>query len=353
MAMLKGLILAGAYTDEDDLVYRLHGRSRYAIQLANRALVRYSAEALVGCGVREVAVAVSPATGRDVRELIGDGASFGARFTYLELSESATAVETLLAARGQLGEHALVVHSGDAIMTDGLALALDEFTRRRPDVLLLSEASHSYPEVALAGVRGRERGPGSLVGLDHVAPAAIISSAALRHLDGFEADTPTIGGTVAALAESGMNVAGRSLERCWCYAGDCGHLLEANRMILDQIPHMPVEAELDEVRLEGRVAIHPAARLERTTVRGPVVIGGGVVLRDTFVGPYSSIGAGVQMEGAEIEHSIVLERATIRNLGQRIETSVIGAEAEISRDFGIPTAVRLNVGRRSAVTLAF
>src|SRR5579859_5419955 len=348
MPTLKGLILATACTEEDDLVYRLHGRSRYAMQLANRALVRYSAETLIGCGINEVAVAVSPATADDVRALIGDGSSFGASFVFLELSQSATAAETLLAARAQLGEHGLVVHSGDAVMTGGLAAAVEQFERTRPDVLLLSEPSHSYPDVVLAGVRGPTREEHRLDGLDHVAPAAILSADALRELDGFEADTPTIGGTVAALAESGVNVAGTSIEGCWCYAGDTTHILEANRMILDQIPHMPVEAELDSVRIEGRVAIHHDARLERTTVRGPAVIGGGAVVVDTFVGPYSSIGAGVQLDGAEIEHSIVLERASVRHLGQRIEASVIGVEAEICRDFGMPTAVRLNVGRRSS-----
>jgi|SRR5579884_102234 len=352
MASLKGLILATTCTEEDDLVYRLQGRSRYAMQLANRALVRYAAEALIACGVEEVAVAVSPRTADDVRALIGDGSSFGSAFRYLDLPQGVTAADTLVAAREALGEHPLVVHSGDAVMTGGLEAAVERFQRTQPDVLLLSEPSRSYPEVALAGVRGPTREEGRLAGLDHVAPAAIISVVALDELDGFAADTSTIGGTVAALAESGVRVSGTSLEGCWCYAGEAAHLLEANRMILDQIPHMPVEAELESVRIEGRVAIHPDARLERTTVRGPAVIGGGAVLSDTFVGPYSSIGAGVQLEGAEIEHSIVLERATIRHLGQRIEASVIGAEADICRDFGMPTSLRLTVGRRSSVTLA-
>lgn len=349
---MKGLILAVTCSEDDDLVYRLHGRSRYAMQLANRALVRYAAEALVGCGVTELGIAVSSATSTDVRALLGQGSSFGARFTYLELNADATAVEMLVAAQEELGDDPLIVHSGDAIMTAGLGSALSEFDRARPDVLLLSKSSESYPELALAGVRGISRGSPGLDGLDHMAPAAIISGEALRELEGFEADTPTIGGTVAALAESGVRVASRSLEGCWCYSGDSDALLEANRMILDELPHMPVEAEMEHVRIEGRVAIHPDARLERTTVRGPAVIGGRAELVDTFVGPYSSIGAGVHLDGAEIEHSIVLERASIRNVGQRVEASVIGVEADISRDFGMPSAVRLNVGRRSSVTLA-
>ena len=122
-------------------------------------------------------------------------------------------------------------------------------------------------------------------------------------------------------------------------------------MILDELPHQPIEGELEGVRIEGRVAIHPSARLERTTVRGPAVIGGGADLTDTFIGPYTSIGPDARLEGAEIDHSIVLAGASIRHVGHRIEASVIGAGAEVARDYGMPTAVRLQVGRRSAVML--
>jgi glucose-1-phosphate thymidylyltransferase len=352
MAMLKGLILAATLNDEDDLVHRLRGRSRYAMPLANRALVRYGAEALVAAGVTEVAVAVSSGTAEDVRSLLGDGPAFGIRFAYIELSESATVVEALSAARERLGDHPIVVHSGDAVVSTGLQGPIADFNEARPDVLLLSAASHWNPQPALVGVRGPVQGSGRFAELEHVAPAAIVSAEALRGLEGFEAETSTLGGTVAALAESGVSVAGRSLEGCWCYAGDFDHLLEGNRMILDELPHTPIETDYSSVRIEGRVAIHPDAKLERVTIRGPATIAGGTEVMDTFIGPYTSIGSGACLEGAEIDHSIVLEGARISHLGHRLEASVIGAGAQISRDFGMPSSVRLNVGRGSEVNLA-
>ena len=123
-------------------------------------------------------------------------------------------------------------------------------------------------------------------------------------------------------------------------------------MILDGLTHSPPEVDLDSVRIEGRVAIHRTAQIERTTIRGPAVIGGGAEISDTFIGPYSAIGPGARLDGAEVEHSIVLASACIRHVGHRIEASVIGAEAEIDHDFGVPSAVRLHVGRRSSVTLS-
>ena len=352
MAMLNGLILASASSEEDDLAYRLQGRSRYALPLANRVLVRYAAEALVAVGVQDVAVVVSEATAHDVADLIGDGSRFGARFQYLEMDHPATTLQMLTKARNELGSKPLIVHPGDALLTGGLRPVVADFEREQPDVLLVSERSHSYPEALRAGVRGTDQREQRMEGLDHVVPAAIISPSALRELDRFTADTSTLGGTVAALAEAGVNVSGRAVNGCWCYAPDLDHLLEANRMILDELPHIPPEAGPESVRIEGRVAIHPTAKLERTTIRGPAVIGGGAEVLDTFIGPYTSIGADARLEGAEIEHSIVLEGASIHHVGQRIEASLIGAQAEITRDFGMPSALRLRVGRQSTVRLA-
>ncbi len=217
---------------------------------------------------------------------------------------------------------------------------------------MVTEPSHAYPETVLVGVRGGARRDQELAGLDHVAPAVILSVEALRELAGFEAESSSIGGTMAAVAEQGLRVVSRSLDGCWCYAADCDHLLEANRMILDRLDHFPPESELDSVRLEGRVAIHPSARIERTTIRGPAVIGGEAEIVDTFIGPYTAVGPSAGLDGAEIEHSIILGGATIRHVGHRIEASVIGADAEIEHDFGVPSAVRFRIGRGSSVSLS-
>ncbi len=86
-------------------------------------------------------------------------------------------------------------------------------------------------------------------------------------------------------------------------------------------------------------------------MRGPAVIGAGVRLRDAYVGPYTSIGHDVVIEGAEVEHSIVMPEASIRHLGDRLEASVIGPHARVFRDFRLPRALRLNVGRGAEVSL--
>jgi glucose-1-phosphate thymidylyltransferase len=83
-----------------------------------------------------------------------------------------------------------------------------------------------------------------------------------------------------------------------------------------------------------------------------VSIGPDARLVETYVGPYTSIGAGVELEGVEIEHSIVLPRAQIRYPGRRIEASLVGERAQIGRDYTLPSALRLRVGPGADIQLS-
>ncbi len=59
---------------------------------------------------------------------------------------------------------------------------------------------------------------------------------------------------------------------------------------------------------------HRSAVLEASVVRGPAIIGPGARIMHSYVGPYTSIGRDVLIEGAELEHSIVFPGARIQHL---------------------------------------
>jgi glucose-1-phosphate thymidylyltransferase len=144
----------------------------------------------------------------------------------------------------------------------------------------------------------------------------------------------------------------RSVKDWFRLDGDPGGLLEANRFALEgmhrDVPVATLSAGSDA---QGKVVIHPTAKLESSMVRGPVVIGPRARLIDAYVGPYSSIGDNVLIDGAEVEHSVVLSGSRICHLGGRLEGSVIGPHARIFRDFRLPHALRLQVGEGAVVSV--
>jgi glucose-1-phosphate thymidylyltransferase len=101
----------------------------------------------------------------------------------------------------------------------------------------------------------------------------------------------------------------------------------------------------------GGFLVSEGAIVERSTIRGPAIIGRGARIADSYVGPYTAIGDDVVIENSEIEHSIVLAGSSIRHLPGRVEASLIGRSASISRTQALPRVFRFVVGDGSDITI--
>src|SRR5208283_4463286 len=152
------------------------------------------------------------------------------------------------------------------------------------------------------------------------------------------------------LVDTGMRVEPHIVRGWWKDTGRLEDMLEANRLILDNLRER-IEGELIDSQVDGRVVIEPGARLERTTVRGPAIIGAGARLSDCYVGPYTAIGERCTIQNAEVEHSILLEGASICDLAGRMESSLLGRNVKIGRDRRPPHAYRFLVGDNSEISI--
>ena len=64
---------------------------------------------------------------------------------------------------------------------------------------------------------------------------------------------------------------------------------------------------IEASEVTGRVVVEAGARVVRSVVRGPAIIGRDAVIENAYVGPFTAIGDGVRIRGSEVEHSIILE----------------------------------------------
>jgi NDP-sugar pyrophosphorylase family protein len=172
-------------------------------------------------------------------------------------------------------------------------------------------------------------------------------------------------GLVPAFARAGD-------ELCHIAGGGCPHTLPiAGRPLIRHAIRSLCDAGIDEILIvvdpalaeeivvavgDPGVALHYALerdRGEESLLRAArAALGPGPVLVHLSDGPYTSIGARVELEGVEIENSIVLPGAQIRFPGRRIEASLVGEGAQIGRDYTLPSALRLRVGPGSDIQLS-
>jgi len=151
------------------------------------------------------------------------------------------------------------------------------------------------------------------------------------------------------LVDTGARVAPHIVQGWWKDTGRLDDMLEANRLILETLEPRNDGACVDAT-VDGRVVIEPGAVLERATVRGPAIIGARARLVDAYIGPYTAIAEDCVVEGAEVEHSILLAGAQVKNLSGRMESSLLGRNVIVSRDQGRqPRAYRFMVGDNSEI----
>ena len=95
--------------------------------------------------------------------------------------------------------------------------------------------------------------------------------------------------------------------------------------------------------------IEAGAVIKRSVIRGPAIIGSGARLTHAYVGPFTAIMNDVEITDTEIEHSIVLEGSSLRDLSNRVIDSLIGKGVKIYREPVKPSAYRFMLGDNSEV----
>jgi glucose-1-phosphate thymidylyltransferase len=151
------------------------------------------------------------------------------------------------------------------------------------------------------------------------------------------------------LIERGWKVGYSEITGWWKDTGKPTDLLEANRLVLDNI--LPCnEGDVDKQSdVAGRVVVEKGTHIINSKIRGPVIIGKNCVVENSYIGPFTSIGDRTEVRKSEIEYSIVLRDCRITNIGIRIEGSILGNDVEVVEGIGKPQVHRFMIGDQSRI----
>ena len=356
MQDLKGLILSGGAGTR--LRPITHTSAKQLVPVANKPVLFYGIEALVEAGVTEIGIVIAPQTGDEIREAVGDGSQFGASVTYIVQDEPAGLAHAVLTAEDYLAGAPFVMYLGDNLLRDGISGLVESFRETSPDALILlthvSDPS-SYGVAELDGGRvvrlvEKPEDPPSdlaLVGVYLFGPPIFEAARALEPSWRGELE---ITEAIDRLIDEGREVRSEVVNGWWKDTGQLEDMLEANRLVLEDVEPR-LDGLVEDSRVEGRVVLEEGAVLSGSVVRGPAVIGAGARIEDAYIGPYTSIGAGVEVRRSEVEHSIILAGAVVRDLGTRMEASLLGRNVRLTRVDGMPKTLRMMVGDNSEIEM--
>lgn len=316
--------------------FSLGAASCYLAPIANMPLICHVFDELAGGGVDRAMIIARPDARHDLEEVLDGGKSWGIEVSYAEASETDHEQAVLTQTREALSSEPVVVYPADCLFPGQVAAMHNRFAEGDVDCVLVAMA-HSNGAAESRVVT-------TPVTLGQRAQA-MLAEPTSRSLD------PR--GLAERLLAAGCRVAVCEAAEQWQYDDSTERLLAANRMVLDALPVPAVNGTFPgENEIHGRVGIDPSARVSNSTLRGPVVMDRDAVVEDSYIGPYTAIGQGATVIGSELDNTMVLPFAEVRHPGARIEASIIGERASVSRSFALPKGLHLRLAAGSRVTLS-
>ncbi len=354
------------------------GAANAALQeVGNRPIVCHALEAIRRAGGSEAALIVSARELSAMQASVAADDLLGLDINFIPHAHRPGELTRALRAAVELvGESPCVVHAADGLLAQpleplvGLLGTGGPVGTSGPDLVMLVHRQATAGRSVGLSTRRLLR----LVGAStkecelELAGACLFGPGALRRTAGarwWQRDELDLTAAAEELAAAGGQLRVEHVRGWRRHTGTAADLLELNRLVLEALAsddatrpgglggnsargHTASDADS---RIEGCVELHPSAYVQSSVIVGPAIIGPGALVQDSYIGPYTSIGAGVHIEGAEIERSIIMPRASITHIGGRLVGSVVGCDARVFRDFSLPRALRLNVGDGGEVAL--
>ncbi len=331
------------------------------VPVANRSLIEYAIEMIKLGGMNEVGIVVNSLDSIVVKR-IGDGASLGVNVSYIVQEEQLGLAHAVGLAKDFVGDDPFAMFLGDNIFQDKMGEVFRNFEASDAESVIALGEVNDPTRFGIGEVEGdrvinleeKPQNPRSnlaIAGVYLFRPASIFD--AISRISPSDRGELEITDALKELVKDGKLVKAHKLTGWWIDAGKPTPIIEANQLVMSDYPYTP-PPETNGIQGDSQVSSHVSlgfnSKIIDSVVRGPVVIGNGVTIKNSYVGPYTSIGDNCTVENSEIEASIVMQNVVIRNVDGRIDSSLLAEGTVVeSRKVHVPATHRFVLAENSYV----
>ena len=333
-----------------------HTQNKHLIPIANKPILHYAIEAATSAGIKEIGIVVN-ADSDEVPKAIGDGSRWGAKVTYIPQTVPGGLAQVVALAEPFIGKDKFIFYLGDNMVVGGVKRFVDEYEKSDSNCFLTLAKVKDPERFGVPEIKG-----GRIVGVEEK-PSKPKSSYAVAGIylydscifEAVKAIKPSARGELEIsdahqyLLDKKYKVGYTEITGWWKDTGKPSDLLEANRLVLDNITP-DVRGDVSEnSTVAGKVIVGRGAKIINSVVRGPVIIGENCVIEDAYIGPFTAIGNNTVIRKSEVEYSIILRDCKVLSVGIRLEGSILGNDVEVVEGTGKPRVHRFMIGDQSRV----
>ncbi|HZG87125.1 glucose-1-phosphate thymidylyltransferase [Paenibacillus sp.] len=355
---MKGLLLcAGRGSRLRPLTF---SRPKHLLPVMNKPVLFYGIESMVRAGIADIAVVVPPGYRKSFDEALRGGAPWNIKITLVEQPEPLGLADAVRVAEDYVGGDDFLLYLGDNVIDGPLSPLIERFRLERLEGLV-SVSPVDRPEqfgvVQLDGDRlvrvvEKPKHPPSNLAINGV---YLFRASIFRAIAGLR---PSARGeyeltdAIQKLVEDGRQVGVFRSPYWWKDTGQPKDLILCNQHFLRRLEGLRVKGDIDaRSNVTSPVVVGENTVIIDSVIRGPVVIGRGCRIENSYIGPYTAIADHAVVRGSEVENSIVMEHAVLDNVPTRIDESLIGADARVIGQSQPPKRARLWVGDHSQMHL--
>ncbi|MEU3908921.1 glucose-1-phosphate thymidylyltransferase [Streptomyces goshikiensis] len=354
---MKALVLSGGSGTR--LRPFSYSMPKQLMPIANRPVLEHVLENIRALGITDVAVIVGDGAPQ-VAAVLGDGSRLGLSVSYIRQDRPLGLAHCVQLAKDHLGDDDFVMYLGDNMLPQGVADMAEEFRARRPAAQVVvhrvaDPRAFGVAEVAADGrvtrLVEKPRQPRSdlaLIGVYFFTPAI---HEAIGNITPSARGELEITDAIQWLVSHGADVRAREYTGYWKDTGRVEDVLDCNRELLDSVERsVRGQADADSL-LIGPVVLEPGARVVRSRIVGPAIVGAGSLVRDSVIGPHTSVGRDCRIENTRLDLSIVLDGASVSGV-PALRGSLIGRSAAVTLGDAGGMHHRLVVGDHTQVEVA-
>lgn len=333
------------------------------VPVANKSLIAYAIDVLKLSGLTDIGIVVN-SLDSPICKLLNNGAALGVRLTYIVQEEQRGLAHAVSLTKDFIGDSPFCMFLGDNIFQDKMEGLLKGFAQSDAEASIVLGEVPDPTRFGIAEIHDgkivrvveKPKDPPSNLAIAGVYLFRPSVFEAISRIKPSWRNEYEITDAIQQLIDSGRKVAPYTLEGWWIDAGKPGAIIQANQLVLGELPYSPAPENGDKVignsDVSPRVILGEGTKIIDSVVRGPVIIGDNVTIKNSFIGPYTSIGDNVVVEDSEIDASIVMKDCVIRNIPGRIDSSLLADNSEVtSASHHLPAVHRFILAENSYVQL--
>ncbi|HDS11567.1 MAG TPA: glucose-1-phosphate thymidylyltransferase, partial [Candidatus Wirthbacteria bacterium] len=276
--------------------------NKHLVPIANKPMLLGAIENVAAIGVKEVVININQGD-QEISEVLGDGSIWNVQITYIEQDEPRGLGHVLQLAEPYLAGDDFVFYYGDNVLAGGLKPHVKAFKKSQSNCHLCLVRVDNPQQFGVAVVKDDQvlatiEKPTSFVSDLAITGIQFYDQTIFEAIKHVKPTPPKPPRTISEMdippanqwmLDHGYKISYSEITGWWKDTGKISDLLEASRLMLDQVGK-EIKGEVDDKSdVSGRVTIAKSARINGSRIRGPVVIAENCIIEDSYIGPYTSI----------------------------------------------------------------